>query len=134
MLNIKVGSWVQRKDGSLCEGKRVWKVRQVTRDRAWPDLDLTRWYALDDLELATPHQHADLIVQWAMGAEIEFLSHHSGEWEYIQRPGWQPTVEYRLKEVTPVTDASESLTKEDVTQIVNDIQERIDKLKKYYEI
>lgn len=46
----------------------------------------------------TPHKHADLIKQWADGAEIEFKS-SDGHWfpSTNNQPGWSPHREYRIK-------------------------------------
>lgn len=46
-----------------------------------------------------PHKHAELIKQWADGAEIESLCEGSGEWfECLDnRPHWYTNVQYRIK-------------------------------------
>lgn len=42
------------------------------------------------------HKHADLIIAWANGAQIEGLA-HQGVWAIIEHPAWDGTVEYRIK-------------------------------------
>jgi len=42
-----------------------------------------------------PRKHAELIKQWADGAEIEYLL--LGEWTDCKTPGWGDDIEYRLK-------------------------------------
>ena len=44
-----------------------------------------------------PHKHAELIKQWADGAEIEYLSNHTDSWETIERPTFYEDVQYRVK-------------------------------------
>ena len=48
------------------------------------------------------HKHADAIVAWAEGAEIEYRDptrHHSGLWVECQHPMWYENFEYRVKPV-----------------------------------
>jgi hypothetical protein len=42
------------------------------------------------------HKHADLIIAWAEGAEIE-RNHHPGVWVAVRRPDWDEHSEYRIK-------------------------------------
>ena len=42
------------------------------------------------------HKHADLIIAWANGAEIELLR-EDGTWLYAKYPSWIPEREYRIK-------------------------------------
>ena len=44
-----------------------------------------------------PHKHAELIKQWADGAEIEYLSNHTDSWETIERPTFYDDEQYRVK-------------------------------------
>lgn len=43
------------------------------------------------------HKHADLIIAWANGAVIEYLSPHKETWEEISDPTWCLNIEYRIK-------------------------------------
>jgi hypothetical protein len=47
--------------------------------------------------MKTPHIHAELIKQWADGAEIEHLSVPTQMWMYTSRPAWNPENQYRIK-------------------------------------
>lgn len=44
-----------------------------------------------------PHVHAELIKQWADGAQIQFYGNFISEWADIAHPTWCPTYEYRVK-------------------------------------
>ena len=46
-----------------------------------------------------PHKHADLIKQWADGAEVQVLRQEfDGDfWEDAARPRFNPDVQYRIK-------------------------------------
>jgi len=46
--------------------------------------------------MKTPRKHAELIKQWADGAEIELL-HSSDGWIPIDDPMWTKEYEYRIK-------------------------------------
>lgn len=43
------------------------------------------------------HKHADLIIAWANGAVIEYLSPVTEEWQEISDPTWCLNIEYRIK-------------------------------------
>lgn len=47
----------------------------------------------------TPHIHAELIHQWADGAEIEERFHERGSWRDEANPRWSRNAEYRVKPV-----------------------------------
>ena len=42
------------------------------------------------------HKHADLIKQWADGAQIQYAC-AAGRWEDIEYPNWAGDGEYRIK-------------------------------------
>jgi len=47
--------------------------------------------------MKTPHKHAELIKQWADGAEIEF-NNYENNWITVGHPGWGGEKErYRIK-------------------------------------
>lgn len=60
------------------------------------------------------HKHADLIIAWANGAEIQVKN--DGNWTDIE-PSWLKNKEYRIKpeRVWPVT----SLTDDELTSMIN---------------
>ena len=43
------------------------------------------------------HIHAELIHQWAEGAEIQHFSNLSERWIDDDEPGWEPFTKFRLK-------------------------------------
>lgn len=43
------------------------------------------------------HKHADVIVAWANGAEIEYRPGPHERWSKSTSPGWQEDCEYRIK-------------------------------------
>ena len=43
------------------------------------------------------HKHADVIIAWANGAEIESKVAATGEWVRARHPGWHEDCEYRVK-------------------------------------
>jgi hypothetical protein len=44
-----------------------------------------------------PHKHAEIIKQWADGAEIESLSNHTESWLTVERPTFYEDEQYRVK-------------------------------------
>lgn len=49
-----------------------------------------------------PHKHAELIKQWADGAQIEYYCISTEKWQYVEQPVWTDYTEYRVKpEVKP---------------------------------
>jgi hypothetical protein len=44
-----------------------------------------------------PHKHAELIKQWADGAEIEVKHPSNGSWGDAKPPKWHEENEYRIK-------------------------------------
>ena len=51
---------------------------------------------------AMKHKHADLIKQWADGAQIQLLSLIYDRWEDIKDPSWSEHYEYRIAPKTDV--------------------------------
>lgn len=47
------------------------------------------------------HPHADLIVAWAEGAEIEWYDGDHGAWFLVPQPSWNPNQPYRVKPKKP---------------------------------
>lgn len=43
-----------------------------------------------------PHKHAELIKQWADGAEIEVDAYHNNNWQVASRPTWNEDLKYRI--------------------------------------
>lgn len=48
--------------------------------------------------MTTPHKHADLIIAWAKGAEIQY-NYANAEWYDFPNnvPNWDINVQYRIK-------------------------------------
>jgi hypothetical protein len=54
--------------------------------------------------MKTPHKHAELIKQWADGAQIEYYCNRIQKWQEIDYPVWNDYTEYRVKhELKPDT-------------------------------
>ena len=48
--------------------------------------------------MTTRHKHADVIIAWANGAEIECRPHIDGDWVVVTSPPrWVENYEYRVK-------------------------------------
>ena len=47
--------------------------------------------------MTTRHKHADVIIAWANGAEIEYRDTPTENWRPIPTPGWYEDCEYRVK-------------------------------------
>ena len=45
----------------------------------------------------TKHKHYDVIVAWAAGKKIEYLSKTDYKWRGSSQPGWYEHYEYRIK-------------------------------------
>lgn len=45
----------------------------------------------------TRHKHADVIIAWAEGAEVEYRSSVVGGWVLARAPSWDEECEYRVK-------------------------------------
>ena len=43
------------------------------------------------------HKHADLIVAWANGAEIQYREYDREYWNNVEYPSWIEDYEYRVK-------------------------------------
>lgn len=43
------------------------------------------------------HKHADVIIAWANGAEIEYRDTTTSPWAKAGTPGWYEDYEYRVK-------------------------------------
>lgn len=48
-----------------------------------------------------PHKHAELIIAWAKGAEIEYShpDHPTPTWAATETPTWTPRCNYRIKPI-----------------------------------
>lgn len=47
--------------------------------------------------MTTRHKHADVIIAWANGAEIEYRNLPGATWMSVGTPGWYENCEYRVK-------------------------------------
>jgi len=50
----------------------------------------------------TPHKHAELIKEWADGAEIQFYFENEEVWRYVESPQWHKGTKYRIKPLRTV--------------------------------
>jgi hypothetical protein len=46
------------------------------------------------------HKHADVIIAWAEGAEVEYRNLPGATWVSVGTPGWYENYEYRVKPPT----------------------------------
>ena len=76
-----------------------WLNTQEGRDY-WSDLhDEIENYEEEEKPVSKRHKHADLIIAWAEGAEIEYRS-LTGKWKFVREPTWSEDYEYRVKPKT----------------------------------
>ena len=54
--------------------------------------------------MTKPHEHKDLILKWADGAEIEAYDEGSGKWVPATTPVWQAGTKYRVKPAAPLVE------------------------------
>ena len=47
--------------------------------------------------MTTRHKHADVIIAWAEGAEVEYRNLPGATWVSASTPGWYENYEYRVK-------------------------------------
>ena len=47
--------------------------------------------------MKTPLKHAELIKQWADGAQIEYYCNRVSQWQEVDHPVWTDYTEYRIK-------------------------------------
>jgi len=45
--------------------------------------------------MGTKHKHAEVIIAWANGEEIQY--EHKGSWMDVNDPDWYETINYRIK-------------------------------------
>ena len=74
------------------------------------------------------HKHADVIIAWAEGAEIEARSSADRKWVVARNPTWWEDVEYRVKPVKKYRVALFRLSSEAASTYTacTDIQEEAD--------
>ena len=78
-----------------------------------------------------PHKHADVIKQWADGAEIQFYFENEEDWRYVESPQWHKGTKYRVKPKT-VTKHRYALVQGDYVDMTIDhytYEEAMDKFK-----
>lgn len=46
---------------------------------------------------STSHKHADVIIQWALGAEVQIKYPEDDTWYSCNNPYWESSYEYRIK-------------------------------------
>jgi hypothetical protein len=53
---------------------------------------------MDLVNIPKRHAHADLIIAWAEGAEIQVYDKWEDVWHTLDTPGWDPELQYRIAE------------------------------------
>lgn len=43
------------------------------------------------------HIHADVIIAWAEGAQIQYFAIYESKWFDVDKPLWDPNIRYRVK-------------------------------------
>lgn len=88
----------------------------------------------DNFELVTeypnpPHKHADLIIEWAKGANIQYWSKISNSWKDINypTPAWTTDAEYRVKPSADDTKKQQALSQ------IKEAEDKIKEAKKILE-
>jgi hypothetical protein len=108
MSKFKVGDRVEQLDGKpFSSGYSVHRVHSIEGDKIW-FVESRTWLSSKCLQLAFGHpedtskyhKHHDLIIQWAKGAEIEYVD-YNGVWENAKTPSWSTCMEYRIKPKPP---------------------------------
>ncbi len=104
MSNIKVGDIVELKYGNPYQGKLQNKVTSISDCGGYVRVnDMTagtRVGSFKVVETSKHHKHHDLIITWAKGAEIEYLS-ATGTWTSTKQPSWSSHKNYRIKSSEP---------------------------------
>ena len=72
-----------------------------------------------------PRKHAEVIIAWAKGAEIEFCDAFSG-WLMIETPIFSNDYDYRVKPGEVTEDVKKELTLEDIDLLFKSMRELID--------
>lgn len=64
------------------------------------------------MDRETARKRAQVMLAYADGADIEFFNKMTGQWEYVNPPLFDSTVEYRIKEIKyrPFKSMEECLT------------------------
>lgn len=65
-----------------------------------------------------PHKHAEIIKDWAEGAEIEARFPPNGVWVTATKPAWDEHTEYRVKPAAPVVETK--MTEAELAEICHD--------------
>lgn len=62
-----------------------------------------------------PHIHAEMIIAWAGGAEIEYLNYISDGWLPVKDPTWNTELQFRIK--PEPTYPKTSLTSDEIVEV-----------------
>ena len=73
-----------------------------------------------------PQKHAEVIIAWANGAEIEFWSLTDNKWVTPYFPVWIEDFQYRVKPGEVIEDVKKELTAEDIDLLFKSMRELID--------
>ena len=77
------------------------------------------------------HKHAEQIIAWANGAEIQYYSNTHESWFLSRSPSWNPDTIYRIKPdiiTINVSGNSYSLTKEEAYDVLKQLKEKLDEV------
>ena len=75
------------------------------------------------------HKHADLIIAWANGAEIEYNSDRRGCWEVRGTPQWLGSVEYRIKPEKSQAELDKEASIAKMEKSIKEMQTELAKIK-----
>lgn len=93
-----------------------------THSREWHKV-----FAADSAYPSPPHKHADLIIEWARGAEIEYKS--DNDWYADKAKNWYDSVEYRIKPTKSQAELDKEASIAKMEQSIKDMQTELTKIK-----
>jgi len=104
MSEFKIGDLVVKKSGVYFESGRTIRISKLRRDGRYEvgGEGYIAIYNHDALELAQPkypnppRPHADVIIEWAKGADIDVRIDYDGQWYLDLNPTFIPQYGYRV--------------------------------------
>jgi hypothetical protein len=111
--------WLSRDDGTRCpsftngtiEGFMYLPLANTSADF----LDLKVYVEEKTSYQNPPHKHADVIIEWAKGAEIECLS--GNKWYPVCNPDFYNSTQYRVKPIRPQKQLEKEALQEQLAKI-----------------